>query len=289
MAMIIRSSLSFSSYPWSYSYPSVISPLILPTSRNHSHDNYQRGSCCPLLSSGRSSSKRAERMGIIHGYPHHSYHVTQALKRACTEDDNYDEEEGNYKREEQRWLREEQRWVREEQRWLREEARWNADRDSLLSQVSYLTHRIQELELELETLRSRVGSTSTIPETVSKIASLLQVLNTNTTSICPNQNQIPEYSGEACKPLVLEHAKSESESDSQSEIHDPAPPPAAATTPAPTHTPTPNLESKNKAKSFKLSLRMGSEGEEVRALQRIWSSQVSLVAPSVLLRHGKPQ
>ncbi|KAJ6817105.1 peptidoglycan binding domain containing protein isoform X1 [Iris pallida] len=49
-------------------------------------------------------------------------------------------------REEQRWLREEQRWLREEQRWLREESRWQSERESLLSQIADLRHRIEGTE-----------------------------------------------------------------------------------------------------------------------------------------------
>lgn len=284
MATLIRSSLCSNSYPYSYSCPSVISPLIATPLSSLKHGSNQRSSCCPLFSSGSSRRRSYDNKkdysscnsrlsalyrygyeyGITHGYQHHHYQVTQASKRARNEEDY--EEEGEYKREEQRWLREEQRWIREEQRWLREETRWNAERDSLLRQISHLTHKIQDLELELEGLRDRVGSTPAVPETLSKLTALLQVLNTNANSL--STNRIVEYSGETSKPMVLEHTKSESESESQSEIHDPIPPPAAAMTP------TPDSESKHKVnqeqrKKQKGStlLRMGAEGEEVQALQ----------------------
>uniref|UniRef100_A0A453CIA0 Peptidoglycan binding-like domain-containing protein n=1 Tax=Aegilops tauschii subsp. strangulata TaxID=200361 RepID=A0A453CIA0_AEGTS len=49
-------------------------------------------------------------------------------------------------REEARWLREEQRWLREEQRWLREESRWRAEREALLAEITALRLRLRALE-----------------------------------------------------------------------------------------------------------------------------------------------
>ncbi|KAF0894423.1 hypothetical protein E2562_038957 [Oryza meyeriana var. granulata] len=51
-------------------------------------------------------------------------------------------------REEARWLREEQRWLREEQRWLREESRWRAEREALLAEIAALRVRLGALEVE---------------------------------------------------------------------------------------------------------------------------------------------
>ncbi|CAA6673276.1 unnamed protein product [Spirodela intermedia] len=48
-----------------------------------------------------------------------------------------------WEREEARWLREEQRWLREEQRWLREESRWNSEREALLRDIAALKLRIE--------------------------------------------------------------------------------------------------------------------------------------------------
>jgi protein disulfide-isomerase len=48
--------------------------------------------------------------------------------------------------EEARWLREEQRWQREEQRWLREESRWRAEREALLAELAALRLRLRALE-----------------------------------------------------------------------------------------------------------------------------------------------
>jgi protein disulfide-isomerase len=48
--------------------------------------------------------------------------------------------------EEARWLREEQRWQREEQRWLREESRWRAEREALLAELAALRLRLCALE-----------------------------------------------------------------------------------------------------------------------------------------------
>ncbi|EPS58648.1 hypothetical protein M569_16164 [Genlisea aurea] len=78
--------------------------------------------------------------------------------------------------EEARWLREEQRWLREEQRWLREEQRWNADRHSLLHEITCLKLRIEELE-RLNSLK-RIS----VPEAISDVAKLPQVGSADTGS-----------------------------------------------------------------------------------------------------------
>lgn len=194
-------------------------------------------------------------VGHGHGQGHNHYQVTRAAKQGHIEG-NHEEEGGGYEREEFRWLREEQRWLREEQRWLREEARWNAERDSLLREISLLKLKIQHLELELEGIHDRGDSISTVPETLSRITALLQVLSTNaitsssSSSNNANRNQIPEYSEENSKPLVLEHTQLDVESKSEQEI----PIPLASVS-------TSSKESK------KTTLRMGAEGEEVRELQ----------------------
>lgn len=51
-----------------------------------------------------------------------------------------------WEREEARWLREEQRWLREEQRWLRQESRWSSERDSLLREIDALRRKVEDLE-----------------------------------------------------------------------------------------------------------------------------------------------
>ncbi|OAO98943.1 PTAC5 [Arabidopsis thaliana] len=98
----------------------------------------------------------------------------------------------NPDREEVRWLREEQRWIREEQRWLREEQRWIRERESLLQEISDLQLRIQSLESR----NSQLGNS--IPDTISNIAALLQVLK--------EKNRISE-SGLSATPMVLESTR----------------------------------------------------------------------------------
>ncbi|CAA0395117.1 unnamed protein product [Arabidopsis thaliana] len=98
----------------------------------------------------------------------------------------------NPDREEVRWLREEQRWIREEQRWLREEKRWIRERESLLQDISDLQLRIQSLESR----NSQLGNS--IPDTISNIAALLQVLK--------EKNRISE-SGLSATPMVLESTR----------------------------------------------------------------------------------
>ncbi|KAG7620342.1 Peptidoglycan binding-like [Arabidopsis suecica] len=98
----------------------------------------------------------------------------------------------NPDREEVRWLREEQRWIREEQRWLREEQRWIRERESLLQEISDLQLKIQSLESR----NSQLGNS--IPDTISNIAALLQVLK--------EKNRISE-SGLSATPMVLESTR----------------------------------------------------------------------------------
>uniref|UniRef100_A0A7C9A4D6 Protein disulfide-isomerase n=1 Tax=Opuntia streptacantha TaxID=393608 RepID=A0A7C9A4D6_OPUST len=264
------------SYPHSYSSPSVILPIInLPL--RHVYNCDQKRYCRPLLCGsgyGRlrtrtsddhcGNGSRKSRFPALYGYGswfskshcggHNHYQVSHASKQPHFEG-GYEEEA--YKREEFRWLREEQRWLREEQRWLREEARWNAERDSLLRQISHLNLKIEHLELELEDLRNHGDPSSNVPEILSRITALLQVLSSTATGTISSSNadqiQIPEYSEEISKPLVLENAGLELESESAS--HDPVP-----------HA-SPAMASVESMKKTALSLRMGSHGEEVRALQ----------------------
>ncbi|BAF15220.1 protein disulfide isomerase pTAC5, chloroplastic [Oryza sativa Japonica Group] len=69
-------------------------------------------------------------------------------------------------REEARWLREEQRWLREEQRWLREESRWRAERESLLAEIAALRLRLGTVEagpLPLPSVDAAVASPAPSP------------------------------------------------------------------------------------------------------------------------------
>ncbi|KAI0513983.1 hypothetical protein KFK09_010015 [Dendrobium nobile] len=62
----------------------------------------------------------------------------------------------SWEQEEKRWLREEQRWLREEQRWLREECRWSSEREALLREIAALRLRIDALEGERSPLADAV-------------------------------------------------------------------------------------------------------------------------------------
>ncbi|KAF7010163.1 hypothetical protein CFC21_024616 [Triticum aestivum] len=149
-------------------------------------------------------------------------------------------------REETRWLREEQRWLREEQRWLREESRWRAEREALLSEITALRLRLRALEPAAAPVpppapaAARVAPPPPPPAPVARVAP-------------------------------------------------PPPPPAPAARVAPPPPPVPEpveevevrkevvvVEEKAKAKpkpkagagsGKKRALRVGSEGEEVRAMQ----------------------
>ncbi|XP_057809650.1 protein disulfide isomerase pTAC5, chloroplastic [Salvia miltiorrhiza] len=139
--------------------------------------------------------------------------------------------------EEARWLREEQRWLREEQRWLREESRWNAERHALLQQINSLKLRIQDLER----LNSLQGS-----ETVGNIAKLLQALKES--DVTKNVNRIAE-SGTSAVPLVVESfetATKEEEIVVKEVI---------------------SIPEKKENVLSRVTLRIGSEGDEVGAMQ----------------------
>uniref|UniRef100_A0A5B7B0Q3 Peptidoglycan binding-like domain-containing protein n=1 Tax=Davidia involucrata TaxID=16924 RepID=A0A5B7B0Q3_DAVIN len=148
----------------------------------------------------------------------------------------------NYEREEARWLREEQRWLREEQRWLRQESRWNAERESLLREISALKLRIQELESQNSIQGASVSGT------VANIAALLQVLMKEA-DLGKKVNRISE-SGSSAVPLVVEAANSakvEEEVVVKEVVR--------------------GLEREGKEGKKRVTLRKGSEGDEVREMQ----------------------
>ncbi|KAB1213702.1 hypothetical protein CJ030_MR5G016193 [Morella rubra] len=142
----------------------------------------------------------------------------------------------NYDREEIRWLREEQRWLREEQRWLREEQRWAQERDSLLHQISDLKLRIQALEHQNAV---QAGGAS-VSEAIAKIVGLLQVLK---------EKGLIAESGSSATPMLLleeeEQVEKEEEVVEKKAIKF-------------------SVEGEKKRRK---TLRMGSEGDEVRVMQ----------------------
>ncbi|KAL1192900.1 Protein disulfide isomerase pTAC5 [Cardamine amara subsp. amara] len=150
----------------------------------------------------------------------------------------------DFNREEVRWLREEQRWIREEQRWLREEQRWIRERESLLSEISDLQLRIQSLESR----NSQLGSS--VPDTISNIAALLQVLK--------EKNRISE-SGFSTTPMVLENTiepEPEPEEVEEEEKRMIVEEKVRVSEPV-----------KKKKKKKRRTLKVGSEGDDVQAMQ----------------------
>ncbi|XP_058182263.1 protein disulfide isomerase pTAC5, chloroplastic [Rhododendron vialii] len=143
----------------------------------------------------------------------------------------------NYEQEEARWLREEQRWLREEQRWLRQESQWLAERDSLLREIKTLKLRIQELE-------GRQGEIQgvSVSEALSKLAALLQVVKEE--NFGTTVNRLTE-SGSSAVPMVIEAATAE-EAVVVKEVAG---------------------VGKKEVNKKKATLRKGSEGEDVRAMQ----------------------
>uniref|UniRef100_A0ACD5UDK5 Uncharacterized protein n=1 Tax=Avena sativa TaxID=4498 RepID=A0ACD5UDK5_AVESA len=152
-------------------------------------------------------------------------------------------------REEARWLREEQRWLREEQRWLREESRWRAEREALLSEITALHLRLRALE--------PLPDAKPVPPPPP-----------------PPAPKPKPAAGVAPPPRPSAPA---------ARVAPPPPPPkpAARVPPPPPPVPPPVVEvrkevvlieekPKQKADSSivkKRALRVGSEGEEVRAMQ----------------------
>ncbi|CAE6198382.1 unnamed protein product [Arabidopsis arenosa] len=148
-----------------------------------------------------------------------------------------------YDREEVRWLREEQRWIREEQRWLREEQRWIHERESLLQEISDLQLKIQALESR----NSQLGTS--VPDTISNIAALLQVLK--------EKNRISE-SGLSATPMVLETLETTSEQIVE-EVEE-----VKRVIIAEEKVRVSEPVKKNKTRR---TLKVGSEGDDVQALQ----------------------
>ncbi|XP_021753526.1 uncharacterized protein LOC110718895 isoform X2 [Chenopodium quinoa] len=175
--------------------------------------------------------------------PLHHHHLHHRRLRASSKPSDYEAEE-------QRWLREEQRWLREEQRWLREEARWNSERQSLLRQISELSLQIQHLQSELDDFRNnRSNSADFEVTTLTKMAALLEA---------KNSNQILDFSGS--------ESNSEVESVNLDSVSD------VSTLNSPESEMKEETKPLEKAKSslsssWSTSLRIGCEGEEVRAMQ----------------------
>ncbi|XP_020874775.1 uncharacterized protein LOC9306434 isoform X2 [Arabidopsis lyrata subsp. lyrata] len=149
-----------------------------------------------------------------------------------------------YDREEVRWLREEQRWIREEQRWLREEQRWIRERESLLQEISNLQLKIQALESR----NSQLGTS--VPDTISNIAALLQGLK--------EKNRISE-SGLSATPMVLESTR-EQIVEEVVEVEEEEKRVVIAEEKVMVSEPV-------KKKKKRRTLKVGSEGDDVQALQ----------------------
>ncbi|XP_038876044.1 protein disulfide isomerase pTAC5, chloroplastic isoform X2 [Benincasa hispida] len=146
-------------------------------------------------------------------------------------------------REELRWLREEQRWFREEERWIREEQRWARERQSLLQEITELKLQIQALERR----NSVQGGTVSVSDTIANIAGLLQVLK--------EKNLIAESGPTAGRILLDESTREEDvEIEKKTIVEEVV-----------------RFSEESKAekevKKERKSLRIGSEGAEVLAMQ----------------------
>ncbi|XP_015941065.1 protein disulfide isomerase pTAC5, chloroplastic [Arachis duranensis] len=146
-------------------------------------------------------------------------------------------------REEQRWLREEKRWIREEQRWLREEQRWARERDALLREIAELRMQVQALERRL--LAQEVSSSEAVPN----VAALLQALK--------DKNLVLESGSNSQQQRLVLVEKKKEELDAEKEEEEVL-----------EHEKEVVLIEDAAAKVEKrITLRMGSEGEQVREMQ----------------------
>lgn len=146
-------------------------------------------------------------------------------------------------REEVRWLREEQRWLREEERWIREEQRWTRERESLLQGIAELKLQIQALERR----NSIQGGAVSVSETIANIAGLLQALK--------DKNLIAESGPTASHILLDESSRDEDVEIEKKEIVEEV---ARFSD---------GIKAEKEVKSERKSLRNGSEGAEVLAMQ----------------------
>ncbi|WOL09640.1 hypothetical protein Cni_G18393 [Canna indica] len=137
----------------------------------------------------------------------------------------------SWEREEQRWLREEQRWLREEQRWLREESRWVAEREALLREIAALRLRIEALERDRPSLDAVF---------VAGVAREERAAATPPLPALMEEAQVKE--------MILEEVRvSESAVEKKEEVV--------------------VEEKKQQQQIGRKTLRTGSEGEDVRAMQ----------------------
>ncbi|GMP77833.1 hypothetical protein CsSME_00033978 [Camellia sinensis var. sinensis] len=129
--------------------------------------------------------------------------------------------------------REEARWLREEQRWLREEQRWLRQESLWHAERESLIREISALKLRIQELESHQSEFEgvSVLEVVKKVAALLQGVKEG--EVGRNVNWIAE-SGSSAVPMVLDVVK----------------------------------EVIGEGKEVKrTTLRKGSEGEDVRAIQ----------------------
>ncbi|XP_074584399.1 protein disulfide isomerase pTAC5, chloroplastic [Curcuma longa] len=137
----------------------------------------------------------------------------------------------SWEREEQRWSREEQRWLREEQRWLREESRWVSERDSLLREIAALRLRIEALERDRPSLDAVIVAAAASEE--SPVGNLPRLALVEETEV---------------QELILEEVRASESAVEKREM-------------------VVEEEEKKKKSLGRQTLRIGSEGNNVRLMQ----------------------
>ncbi|XP_022974871.1 protein disulfide isomerase pTAC5, chloroplastic [Cucurbita maxima] len=156
-------------------------------------------------------------------------------------------------REEIRWIREEQRWLREEERWIREEQRWDRERKSLLQEIAELKLQIQALERQ----HSMQGGTVSASETIANIAGLLQVLK--------EKNLIAESGASVSRILLDESTREEDVEIEKKTIVEEVIENKAIVEKVVRY--SDEIKAEKEVKNERKSLRIGSEGAEVLAMQ----------------------
>lgn len=123
---------------------------------------------------------------------------------------------------------------------MREESRWNSEREALLREIAALKLRIEALE------REKSSSSSSIPDAISNLASILQALKGSEPESGSGSGRIAE-GGSGARPMLLEEGEVKEMVLEEIRIS--------------------KRGEKLKEEKKKAALRKGSEGDDVRAMQ----------------------
>lgn len=123
---------------------------------------------------------------------------------------------------------------------MREESHWNSEREALLREIAALKLRIEALE------REKSSSSSSIPDAISNLASILQALKGSEPESGSGLGRIAE-GGSGARPMLLEEGEVKEMVLEEIRVSE--------------------RGEKVKEEKKKAALRKGSEGDDVRAMQ----------------------